>query len=189
MLDLVCAVPYGAFLFIEVGFAVFLYRKDYERMRRFAWTFLVVNVAGFLTYHAYPAAPPWYFDAHGCAVDLATAASAGPNLTRVDAALGVPFFGALYGRSNDVFGAVPSLHVAYPMSILLWGWPILRPLGRGLSLLFLATMSFGAIYLDHHWVVDVLLGLVYAVLACGLVQAVTGRGDRRPLATSGSACQ
>ena len=35
-LDLVCAVPDGTFLFITVGFAIFLYRKDYETMRRFA---------------------------------------------------------------------------------------------------------------------------------------------------------
>ena len=28
-------------------------------MRRFAWTFFFLNVAGFLTYHLYPAAPPW----------------------------------------------------------------------------------------------------------------------------------
>ncbi len=162
-LDLVCAVPYGAFLFITIGFAVFLYRRDYDAMRGFAWSFLVVNTAGFLTYHLYPAAPPWYFAAHGCAVDLASAASAGPNLAHVDALLGVSFFTGLYGRSHDVFGAMPSLHVAYPTEILLFGWPHLRALGRCLAVLFLVTMAFGAVYLDHHWVLDVVLGLVYGV--------------------------
>ena len=176
LLDLVCAVPYGAFLFITVGFAVFLYRKDYETMRRFAWTFLLVNIAGFVTYHVYPAAPPWYYQAHGCSVvDLATPASAGPNLTRVDAILGVPFFTGLYGRSNDVFGAVPSLHVAYPTSILLFGWPHLRRVGRALALVFLVTMTFGAIYLDHHWVIDVVVGFAYTVATYLLVQSVGAR--------------
>jgi hypothetical protein len=174
-LDLVCAIPYGTFLFITVGFAVFLYRKDYETMRRFAWSFLVVNVLGFITYHVYPAAPPWYFEAHGCSVNLLAQASAGPTLTRVDALVGVPFFTGLYGRSNDVFGAVPSLHVAYPTEILLFGWPHLKRIGRALSVLFLMTMSFSAIYLDHHWVVDIVLGLVYAVATYVVIQAVGSR--------------
>jgi hypothetical protein len=171
-LDLVCAVPYGTFLFITVGFAVFLYRKDYETMRRFAWSFFLVNVMGFVTYHLYPAAPPWYFEAHRCSIDLLTHASAGPNLTRVDAILGFPFFVGLYGRSNDVFGAVPSLHVAYPTLIILFGWHHLHRVGRALALLFLVTMSFGAVYLDHHWVVDVILGLAYTVATYAIVQTI-----------------
>jgi hypothetical protein len=191
VLDLICAVPYGAFLFITVGFAVFLYRKDYETMRRFAWSFLVVNIAGFLTYHVYPAAPPWYFETHGCAVDLLSRASAGPNLTRVDELLGVPFFTGLYGRSNDIFGAVPSLHVAYPTEIILFGWPHLRRVGRALSLLFFVTMAFAAIYLDHHWVIDVVVGLVYAVATYALVQSafawIQGSWASRPRAREPSA--
>src|SRR5262249_12730153 len=79
VLDVICAVPYGTFLFATVGFAVFLYRKDYVAMQRFGWSFLLVNLVGFVTYHVYPAAPPWYFHAHGCTVDLATHASAGAN--------------------------------------------------------------------------------------------------------------
>ena len=174
-LDLVCAVPYGCFLFITIGFAVFLYRKDYETMRRFAWSFLIVNIAGFLTYHLYPAAPPWYFETHGCSVNLLAHASAGPNLTRVNALLHIPFFTSLYGRSNDIFGAVPSLHVAYPTLILLFGWPHIRTLGRTLGFLFLATMTFGAVYLDHHWVIDVLVGFVYAFGTYAIIQAVGAR--------------
>src|SRR4029079_6990209 len=38
-LDLACAVPYGAFIFFVVGFAIFLYAKDYARMRVFGWAF------------------------------------------------------------------------------------------------------------------------------------------------------
>jgi hypothetical protein len=175
-LDIFCAIPYGTFLFITVGFAVFLYRKDYETMRYFAWSFLIVNLAGFLTYHLYPAAPPWYVEAYGCAPpDLLTHAQAGPNLTRVDAVVGTPFFASLYGRSNDVFGAVPSLHVAYPTEILLFGWPHLRRTGRALAILFLFTMAFAAVYLDHHWVIDIVLGLVYAAATYAAIRVVSVR--------------
>ena len=121
-LDLYCSIPYGTFLFVMVGYAIYLYWKKENLLRRFAWSYFFLNVAGFLTYHIYPAAPPWYYAIHGCNVDMLAHASAGPNLESVDAMLGFRFFGGLYGRSNDLFGAVPSLHVAYPVLILFAGW-------------------------------------------------------------------
>ncbi len=172
-LDLFFAVPYGIFIFVTLGFAVFLYTKNYERMRLFGWAFLTVNLAGFVTYHLYPAAAPWYFHAYGCAVDLSAHASEGPNLARVDSLLGVPYFHSFYGRSNDVFGAVPSLHVSYPLLILLFGWPVLHGPGRAAAAVFLVSMCMAAVYLDHHWIIDVFLGLVYTVVVYAALMTVS----------------
>jgi hypothetical protein len=160
-LDFYCAIPYGTFLYVSVAFATYLYFKDYVSLQRYTWTFFTMNIAAFATYHAYPAAPPWYFHAHGCIVDLAAHASEGTHLAAVDAALGIGYFHSFYGRSTDVFGAVPSLHVAYPLLIVYEGWKHFRALGRSLSVLFFVSMVFSAVYLDHHWVIDVLLGLTY----------------------------
>jgi membrane-associated phospholipid phosphatase len=183
-LDLACAVPYGTFIFFVIGFAVVLYVKDYARMRAFGWAFLAVNLAGFATYHLYPAAPPWYFHAHGCTVDMAAHASEGRNLARVDAFLGIQYFHGFYGRSSDVFGAVPSLHVSYPALVVLFGWPVLRWPGRVFALGFMSAMCFAAVYLDHHWIVDVVLGLSYTVAvyvaAVLLLKAWTARGELAP---------
>jgi membrane-associated phospholipid phosphatase len=165
VVDVLAAIPYGTFLFVAVAFAIWLYRKDYVEMRRFGWAFCLVNLAGFITHAAYPAAAPWYYHAHGCAVDLFTKASAGPNLTRVDALLGIQFFGGLYGRSTDVFGAVPSLHCAYPTLILIHGFRLFRLPGRVAAIAFFVSMTFAAVYLDHHWVIDVVLGVLYASFA------------------------
>jgi membrane-associated phospholipid phosphatase len=162
-LDIVGAIPYGTFLYVAIGFAVFLYVKDYARMRLFGWAFLILNLAGFATYHLYPAAAPWYFHSYGCTVDLSARASEGPNLARVDTLLGFRYFQSFYGRAADVFGAVPSLHVSYPMLILLFGWPVLRWPGRALAVLFLVSMCAAAVYLDHHWIVDVILGVAYTL--------------------------
>jgi hypothetical protein len=174
-LDFLCAIPYGTFIYVSVAFAIFLYIKDYPALRRYAWTFFIINVAGFTTYHIYPAAPPWYFHAHGCTVDMATHASEGPNLARVDAALGFRYFAGFYGRSNDVFGAMPSLHVAYPLLIVLEGWKNFRAPLRAASVMFSATMIFAAVYLDHHWVLDVIAGLSYCLVAHLLMRFVFAR--------------
>ena len=171
VLDVVCAIPYGIFMYVTLAFAVVLYLRDYARLKRFAWVFFFLNIAGFVTYHIYPAAPPWYYHLHGCTVDLATRASEGPNLARVDRWLGVPYFAGFYGRSNDVFGAVPSLHIGYPLMIVIYAWPMTRAVGRSLAVAFFASMCFAAVYLDHHWVVDVILGVVYTAVVEVLVRA------------------
>ncbi len=172
-LDVMCAVPYAAFMFVCVGFAVWLYFRDYRRMVRFAWCFLALNVAGFITYHLYPAAPPWYFHAHGCHVDMLASASEGPNLARVDAWLGVPYFAGMYGRASDVFGAMPSLHVAYALIVVLEGWDVLTRPWRGASVAFFLFMGFAAVYLDHHWVLDVVAGSAYCALIVGAARAIS----------------
>ncbi len=168
-LDRVAALPYGTFIYVEVLFAVWLFCKSEKAALRFGWAFLVMNLMGFVTYHLVPGAPPWYFHAHGCTVDLSVAASEGPNLARVDQWLGFGYFHGFYARSNDVFGCVPSLHVAYPMLIVLESFRWAKLPGRLLALGWAALMCFAAVYLDHHWVVDVVLGLAYGVVAWTVV--------------------
>jgi inositol phosphorylceramide synthase catalytic subunit len=181
-LDVFCAIPYGTFLPACVLCALVLYLRDGAAMRRFTWAFLLVNVLGFITYHVYPAAPPWYFHAYGCAVDLSARSSPGPSLAHVDALLGVPYFQGMYGRASDVFGAVPSLHVAYPLLILLEGFPHFRWPGRALALTFFPSMCFAAVYLDHHWVIDIVLGVLYRLVWQPLPR-LYGPHDERAAAT------
>jgi inositol phosphorylceramide synthase catalytic subunit len=169
-LDLFCAVPYATFVLWCIGGAVWLYVKDRPAMLRFAWGFLLLNVMGFVTYHALPAAPPWYFHARGCVVDLATRPSEGPALARVDALLGISYFHGMYAKASSVFGALPSLHCAYPLLLVIEGWRSFGPRLRTAAVAYWLVMVFSAIYLDHHWVLDALLGSTYAVLASLLMR-------------------
>jgi len=178
-LDLLCALPYGTFVFYCLGFSAYLFVRDFGAMQRFTWGWLALNAIGFTTYHVYPAAPPWYFHTHGCAVDLLAKASEGPNLARVDALLGMSYFHGMYGRASDVFGAVPSLHCAYPLLVVLEGWSRFRARGRAITIAFFLLMCFSAVYLDHHWVVDVLLGITYAIFTFGMLRVVSSVLRRR----------
>jgi hypothetical protein len=173
VLDVLCAVPYATFIFVCLACAVWLYRRDYPTMVRFGWCFLLLNVAGFATYHLYPAAPPWYFHAHGCTVDIGAHASEGPALARVDALLGVDYFAGMYGRASDVFGAMPSLHCAYAFLVVLEGWATFGKAGRAAAIGFFLWMCFSAVYLDHHWVLDAVAGVVYCAAVVGGMRAVT----------------
>jgi membrane-associated phospholipid phosphatase len=178
-LDALCAIPYATFILVCIACAIWMFFRDYGRMLRFTWCFLALNVAGFVTYHLYPAAPPWYFHAHGCAVDLLAHASEGPALARVDARLGIHYFAGMYGRSASVFGAMPSLHCAYACIVALEGWAVFGWVARVASCAFFALMCFSAVYLDHHWVLDVLAGVIYAVIVVMVARALTQVAVRR----------
>lgn len=181
-LDLFCAIPYATFILWCVAGAVVLYVKDRPAMRRFAWGFFLLNATAFVTYHLLPAAPPWYFHTHGCAVDLATVASEGPALARVDAMLGVPYFHGMYSKASSVFGALPSLHCAYPLLLAIEGWRAFGPRMRAAAIAYWVAMMFSAVYLDHHWVIDALLGSLYAVGVAALVRFASAWRRERSLA-------
>ena len=121
--DRICAIPYGTFIYVCLSYGVWLYFRDYPRMVRFTWCYFALNLAGFITYHLYPAAPPWYFHAHGCVVDISARASEGPNLARVDDWLGVHYFAGMYGRSSDVLGPCQVSIAPTPSSSFSMGGP------------------------------------------------------------------
>jgi membrane-associated phospholipid phosphatase len=176
--DVACAIPYGTFFFIVLAYGAYLYFRDFTGMLRFGWAFLAMSVAGFVTYHVYPAAPPWYVRLHGCAVHLDAASSAGEALLRVDALTGLGFFRGLYGRASEIFGAMPSLHVAYPLLTGFAAWPNHRWGVRIFFALFYLSMCFSALYLDHHWLIDLVAGTLYAVAARMLVWPLIPKRER-----------
>ncbi|TKD08528.1 hypothetical protein E8A74_14640 [Polyangium fumosum] len=166
-LDLLCALPYGAYLGIMAAQYAHLCVKRPDAARRFATLALGTHVLGFATYLLLPAAPPWYVATHGCAIDLAAHGSPAA-LTRVDAWLGYGTFASLYGHGAVVFGALPSLHVTYPLYGLIATFRTASAPSRALQIAYALVMPFAAVYLGHHYVIDVVLGLAYVALVYGL---------------------
>jgi inositol phosphorylceramide synthase catalytic subunit len=174
VLDLLCGFAYLVYVaeYLAVAFLLFFHRR-LDVLRTFATAFLVVNLLGFATYFVYPAAPPWYVSAFGLGPARMDIHSVPAAASRFDALLGTHFFDAMYGRGVDVYGAYPSLHVAYP---LLAAWAVFRVRelrwARIPAVLFFFLMSLSAVYLQHHYVVDVLLGYGYAVATIVVLAAV-----------------
>lgn len=194
-IDFVTGVAYLSFLPCVVAFATCLFLFDrcptgLLRARRFGWTFLGVNAAGFATYYLCPVAPPWYVAAHGFGpVDVATRASPAA-LARWDAMTGIPYFDRFYAQATEVFGALPSLHCAYPMLLVLFAWELRRPRLVLALVAYELLMSFSAVYLQHHYVTDVVAGVLYAAAGYGigcLVAHVTLPATAPPLSRPGHA--
>jgi membrane-associated phospholipid phosphatase len=84
-------------------------------------------------------------------------ASSRAGHARLDALLGLPLSAKFYAGSSEVFGAMPSLHVSYATLAALTSWP-LGGYPRVLTALFACDIAFSAVYLRHHYLLDVLAG-------------------------------
>jgi len=139
-------------------------KKDGQNLINFGFTFLISNFIGLSVYYLYPAAPPWYVDMHGFELDFTVPGSAA-RLTAFDDIIGLPLYEGIYGQNANVFGAIPSMHAAYPVILY---WFVLKLKKRWLSISVLSYVLgtwFGAVYSMHHYIIDVILGIICAIFA------------------------
>ncbi len=168
LLDILGGLFYITWVPIPVAIAFYLWYSDKAAFKRFTYLFLGANFIGFFIYYLYPAAPPWYVAQYGFQLQAHVPASPA-GLTRFDSLLGVSVFKGMYGMGANVFAAMPSLHSANPAVLLLFGWNYFKR-ARLALLLFGIGIWFSAVYLNHHYLLDVLGGITCAVLAWVVVQ-------------------
>ena len=159
-----CWVP------VPMFFGIWLYFKgEYRRYVHFALCFLFVNLLGFACYYVHPAAPPWYVLAHGFEPDFSTPGNVA-GLIRFDEMVGIPVFQSIYVGNSNIFAAVPSLHAAYMLITTIYAAPY-----RRMRIVF-AIITLGiwwtAVYSCHHYIIDVLLGIVTAIVGVLLFEKV-----------------
>jgi membrane-associated phospholipid phosphatase len=159
--DLIAGFFYINWVPVPLAFAVWLYFSDRKNFLHFSLTFLLVNIIGFCGYYIHPAAPPWYVSSFGSQFHPATTGSAA-YLSRFDDLVGLPVFHSIYTKNANVFAALPSLHCAYPVIVLFYAF---RSRPRWLILpffIFMLGIWFAAVYSGHHYVTDVILGVLCA---------------------------
>lgn len=178
--DLLTGFAYLTFVAEFLGLAMFLFFRGFVREAAwFARTFLIVNVMGFITYFIYPAAPPWYAAKYGLGPVEHSVHPSAAAAHRFDDLLGTQVFAHAYDRSVVTFGAIPSLHSAYPLIAAILAFKLV-PLrwARYPAVAFAMLMWFSAVYLQHHYVIDVILGIIYGAVAVALAAAWERRCSR-----------
>ncbi|HLN54254.1 MAG TPA: phosphatase PAP2 family protein [Lentimicrobium sp.] len=165
-LDFVCGLIYLNWVPIPLAYAAYLYFKKRGKFIDYGLAFLFVNFIGFAVYYIHPAAPPWYVENYGFDLQTGIGGSAA-GLARFDELIGLPVFTNIYTRNTNVFAALPSLHCAYPVVMLYFGLKIstgrFRPAIISLMALFMVGIWFSAVYSGHHYIVDVILGVICAI--------------------------
>ena len=161
-LNVLTGLFYLTWIPIPLSFATYLFFKDRPAFYPFALTFVLVNFLGFIIYYLYPAAPPWYVQAHGFAFDPHTPGNTA-GLASFDQYVGTPVFASIYAKSSNVFAAMPSLHSSYPVIVLYHAIRKKIGLAKWFFGLIMVGIWFSAVYTSHHYVLDVLAGITCAL--------------------------
>ncbi len=163
VLDFLSGLFYLTWVPLPMLFCVFLFFRKKRMLLSFSACFLVTNLVGFALYYMYPAAPPWYVSEHGFVENFSLPGNAA-GLLRFDNLIGVPIFENMYNKNANVFAAIPSLHAAYPVILLYFGSKLKS---KWITIFFafdVLGIWFAALYSNHHYLLDVLLGAACAIL-------------------------
>lgn len=162
-LDVLTGVFYLCWVPVPLAMAAYLFYANRRQFIYFSLTFFLVNLLGFVVYYIYPAAPPWYVQQYGYTFYPKTPGNTA-GLGRFDAYFGINVFKSLYAKSSNVFAAMPSLHSAYPLIVLFYGLKNKLGVFNLLFGLIMVGIWFAAVYTSHHYVLDVLAGIICAII-------------------------
>lgn len=168
-LDVMSGLFYLTWIPLPLSLAGYLFFKNRPMFFTFAFTFLLVNLIGFVIYYLYPAAPPWYSQLYGFEF-IANTPGNTAGLSRFDSFFDVGIFKSIYSKSSNVFAAMPSLHSSYPLIALYYA--VKSKISLPLTIIIGITMPgiwFAAVYTSHHYVLDVLAGISCAIVGIILV--------------------
>ena len=173
--DYAAFAVYLSHFFVTLVVAVVLWRVAHPRFLRFRTLVVALASAGFVTYVLFPAVPPWLaaIDGHVAPVHRVVGEMWGH--------VGVQPALALFENRDPFYNevaAVPSLHAAYPVLLLLFFWPAGRWARLGLGAYALA-MGAALVYTGEHYVSDILAGWAYAALTFAVVAASARAPARR----------
>lgn len=166
--DIIAATPYNLHFYVPVISAAILWWKNKTVLKNLTWAFLLMNIAALITQLLWPTAAPWYYDLYGRAAANPLLPGYASGLLRVDVLLGVSYFENLYSMGAIVFGAFPSMHGAWPVLLTLCTWSHYRKVS--IAFFFYGVwMWWAAVYLGHHYVIDLVGGALYALLSYRLI--------------------
>jgi len=156
--DYVAFAVYLTYFLVPITAAAVLWRYAHSAFHRYVSLWIGLSFAALVTYALYPASPPWLaaqdgFLGHVVRITPYMSRHMGVDLTRV---MGSQQF------VNKV-AAVPSLHGATALLISLFFWSWTRR-WRWLLVVYPLAMAFSLVYLGEHYVSDILLGWLYAVV-------------------------
>jgi membrane-associated phospholipid phosphatase len=169
-LVLITAIIYSLHIFIPIFLAILVgYISDNKEALRFMIISLVFTCfLAFVTFTLFPTAAPWYVDKYGYVQPSKTVGlteSAG-GLLIIDDIFNIKLFGPYYENYNaDPFAAFPSMHSGFSFFSAFYFIKYYKHKSKftWLALLYPLSVWFSAVYLQHHYIVDLIAGAIYVL--------------------------
>lgn len=158
--DFVFYSAYMLHFVLPFGLALVIWKTKVQQYWRYVTAYVAVSFAGFLTFLAFPAAPPWMASDKGLI----------PHITRISSdvwyAFGVHDFPSVYSKlSPNPVAAVPSLHAAYATLFALFVTTLWTSRWRYVAWMYPLLIYVGTVYMGEHYIFDELAGIAYGVAA------------------------
>ena len=166
-LDVLSGLFYLCWIPVPFGFGIYLFLTNRRECLYFLISFVLINIIGFIGYYTYPAAPPWYVQDYGFVLHKNMHEGVA-GLIRFDNYFHTPIFQSIYTKGSNVFAAMPSLHSAYPIVVFYYAVRNRMTIASIVFGIVTAGIWFGAVYTGHHYILDVLAGILCAIAGIAL---------------------
>jgi len=170
-LDVFTAIPYTIHIFWPIGFLCWSFFKHRSLTLPYINCFGLLSLLAVVTELVFPTAPPWYFEKYGFEPAAYSLPGDPGGLARVDNMFDTNFYDDTFRKSPVVFGAFPSLHCAWPTLLTLFlvfhvlpSWKY-----KWIPCVYIMWVAFAVVYLQHHYVADILGGMLLAWLVYELL--------------------
>jgi membrane-associated phospholipid phosphatase len=151
---------YLTHFFATLVVAAILWKYAYPMFKRWRNLVVVLATAGLATYVIFPAAPPWLASEQGHIGSVVKVISQLYQHTHIHVAR------AAFEHNQDFVNptaAIPSLHAAFPLLMLLLLWSTGKWWLRILLTAYTLLMGLTLVYTGEHYVIDIFLGWAYAI--------------------------
>jgi membrane-associated phospholipid phosphatase len=139
-------------------FAAYLFLERRDLFERYVLLFVGVLASGLAIAFVFPAAPPWVASLTGHLDPTYKV------VTEVGSELNANIYWQFETqlRASNPVAAMPSVHMATSVAVLLIAFRVSRPLGM-IALAYNAAMAFSLVYVGEHYVVDIMAGVLVTV--------------------------
>ncbi|MBI2595404.1 50S ribosomal protein L33 [Candidatus Daviesbacteria bacterium] len=157
--DFLATILYFLHFALPLSFGFILWLKNKNQFKEFTTGILLLSYAGWLTYLAFPAAPPWLAGERGFLQGVTKIMDL--TLKNFPERLNLP---TIYHNFNpNPVAAMPSMHAAYPFLVFLFALKFFK-LKALLFSPYVLAVWISIIYLGEHYAIDVVVGAFYAAV-------------------------
>ena len=156
------AVTYMTHFIFPPGVAVVLWWFNRDEWVRYVRRLSILFFLSCATFAAFPVAPPWLAAKQGYIAPLQRITA------RAWSHMGIKSVSKVFDRGTAItnpYAAMPSLHAACALLVVLFFFPYMPKWLRIISLALPASMAICLVYFGEHYVADILAGWLYVGIA------------------------
>ncbi len=164
--DVGVSAVYMSHFFVPYLCAGYLWKRGQRVWRWYAASFVGITFSACVVFALYATAPPWYAAQQGL-IDKFPRVIAGRGWSQV----GLRTMDRIISKGQQTvnpFAAIPSLHSAEALLVVLFLWPVVWKWVRLLLLAYPLAMGFTLVYAGEHYAIDVLVGWGFVATALSI---------------------